>query len=458
MTYQDFIQSKRHSAQDQGIAPTWLPDAMFPFQGHVAEYAIRKGRAAGFLGTGLGKTLIELSIATNYVRHTNRPALILTPLAVAGQFVEEAEKFDIDDVAHTRDGRYRSKIVLCNYERLHLLDPSDFVCVILDESSILKNDEGKTRLAVTQFLRKTPYRFLFTATPSPNDYIELGTSSEALGQMGFADMVTRFFRNAKGSLDLNSAASSDFHLKPHAERDFFRWVASWSISMLKPSDLGFSDEGYILPPLRERDHVIQNENPLAIGGQGSLFAMPAKSFRETKAEVKATIGQRCGLAVDLAKAHPTTVYWVNLNDEAAAIMGMDANAHEIKGKMSIDQKEEMLMAFSHGEIKKLVTKPSITAFGLNWQHCGHTTYFPTDSYEQYFQAVRRFWRFGRVDEVVADRIYSDGQVLTMQRQIEKHQKAVQLYANLIQQSNQPFTMQAVGFDKPFNLPQFIKAA
>jgi hypothetical protein len=454
-TYHQFLEQKRHTSQACGIATQWLPSGMFPFQQHVADQSIRKGRAAGFLGTGLGKTIIQLSIATNYVQHTNKPALILTPLAVAGQFIEEAEKFGIEDVAQTRDGSFRSKIVLCNYERLHHLDPSAFDCVLLDESSILKNDEGKTRKAVTQFLRKTPYRYLFTATPSPNDYIELGTSSEALGHMGFADMVSRFFRNSKGSVDLNSSSNSDFYLKPHAERDFWRWISTWAISLQKPSDIGFSDDGYNLPPLHEIDHIVRNETPLAIGGQHSLFALPAKSWRETKAEVKTTIGQRCGLAVDLAKAHDTSIYWTNLNAEAEAIMATDNNAHEIKGTMSIDEKEALLMAFSHGEIKKLVTKPSITAFGLNWQHCGHATVFPTDSYEQYFQLVRRCWRFGRHDDVTIDRIYSDGQVKTMLNQVQKHKKAVQLYANLVQQSNQPFNMQTAGFDKNLVLPNFI---
>jgi len=231
--YEKFIESKRHTTSDHGINVNYLPDSLFDFQAHVAEYSIKKGRCADFLDTGLGKTLVELVIATNYVRHTNKPALIITPLAVAFQFIKEAEKFGIDDIQYSKDGKYTSKIVVCNYERLEKFNANDFDCVILDESSILKNFDGAIKGQVTSFLKKVKYRFLFTATPSPNDYIELGTSSEALGYLGYTDMLTKFFKNNNNnSVKIGRIAAArqgvEWYLKPHAERDFWRWIASWS--------------------------------------------------------------------------------------------------------------------------------------------------------------------------------------------------------------------------------------
>lgn len=203
MNYNNYIASKRHTSQNFGIEPLWIPDEMFDYQKYVAEYDIRKGRCANFLDTGTGKTIIELVRAANYVRHTNKPVLILTPLAVAFQFIKESERFGIDDVSYCRDGKYKSKIVIANYERLHYFDPEDFDCVILDESSILKDADSATRIAVTAFLRKVKYRALFTATPSPNDFEELGTSSEALGYMGYHDMLTKFFTNNSDTISPN---------------------------------------------------------------------------------------------------------------------------------------------------------------------------------------------------------------------------------------------------------------
>jgi len=197
MEYQQFIENKKHSAQNFGIECKYLPDKMFEFQKYVSEYAIKKGRCAVFLDTGLGKTIIELTVAKNYIQHTNKPVLVITPLAVAFQFLKEAEKFGIDDISYSKDGSYKTKIVVCNYERLEKFNCNDFDCVILDESSILKNFEGETRKQCTNFLRKIKYRFLFTATPSPNDYVELGTSSEALGYLGYTDMLTKLTSIAK---------------------------------------------------------------------------------------------------------------------------------------------------------------------------------------------------------------------------------------------------------------------
>lgn len=454
MDYLKFLESKRHSQSSHGFEPTFIPEIAFDFQKYIIEKAVNKGRIAIFADTGLGKTLIQLSIAQNIVQHTNKKVLILTPLAVAFQFILEAEKLGISDIEYSKNGKHTKKIVVCNYERLHYFNSDDFDGVVLDESSILKNFDGAIKKEITSFIKKVQYRFLSTATPSPNDYIELGTSSEALGYLGYTDMLTRFFKNNKGSIEVRNAGS-EYYIKPHAENDFWKWVSTWAISIRKPSDLGFSDDRYILPELIETQHQVRNETPLAINGQTCLFAMPAVNFFEVKAESKATIKQRCERAVELAKLYDTSVYWVNLNDEAKSILSIDKNAVEVNGSMSIDKKEDILMAFSKGEIHKLVTKTSITAFGLNWQHCNHTTYFPTYSYEQYYQAIRRFYRFGQKRDVNVDLILSDGQQRIMESLQAKKQKASDMFEKLSTNVNSIYEIQKKEFSKEIIKPSFF---
>lgn len=455
MDYNKFIERKRHSSDNMGIEPTYMPNGLFPFQQYVTEHAIKKGRCAVFLDTGLGKTIIQLTTAMNYVLHTNKPVLIITPLAVAFQFVREAAKFDIGEVEYSKDGKYKSKIVITNYERLHYFNATDFDCVILDESSILKNFDGAIKNSVTAFLKKVQYRYLFTATPSPNDYIELGTSSEALGYLGYMDMLTKFFTNNEDTISPMSIGT-EWVLKGHAKEVFFKWVSGWSISMRKPSDLGFSDEKHILPKLVINDHFVQNNNSLFINGQEALFPVAARRMSEVKEETKQTIKERCELAVSLANHHSTTVYWCNLNAEGDLIKSLDKNAHQIKGSMSLDEKEELLLSFFNGDIKKLITKPKMTAFGLNWQHCNHTVYFPTFSYEQWYQAIRRFWRFGQRNEVIADRVLSNGQIRVLQSIEAKTSKANELFDKLNQNINQKHEIAKKQFTKTFTLPNFLQ--
>ena len=454
-SYVEFITAKRHTSGSFGFDPVWMPDSAFDFQRAIIEKALKKGRIGVFADTGLGKTLIQIAIAENVIRKTNGRVLILTPLAVAFQFIGEAERIGVSDIEHIKDARMSKKIVVCNYERLHLLNPDDFTCVMLDESSILKNFAGKTRDQVVAFIKRVPYRFLSTATPSPNDFIELGNSSEALGYMGYMDMLSRFFRSNQNSVDSNTRNIGEkFYLKPHAESDFFAWVNQWSVMIKKPSDLGFSDNGYDLPPLVINNHIVNNADTWCIDGQAALFAMPAATMTEVREEQKLTVKERCERAVSLASGK-TSVYWCNLNDESELLSDLDREAVEIIGGMSIDQKEEILVSFARGEIKRLITKAKMTSMGLNWQHCNHTVFFPTWSYEQYYQAIRRFWRFGQKSEVVCDMVISEGQERVIEALKQKTEKAITLYGNLVQAANKPFNFHTKPFNQSTKLPEFM---
>lgn len=454
MDYKKFIESKKHSINDFGIKTNYIPDGMFDFQKYVSEYAIKKGRCAIFLDTGLGKTLIELTIAKNYINHTNKPVLIITPLAVAFQFIKEAEKFGIDDIEYSKNGKYKSKIVVCNYERLEHFNKNDFDCVILDESSILKNYDGERRNQITTFLKTVKYRFLATATPSPNDFIELGTSSEALGYLGYTDMLTKFFKNNEDTISPVNIGTQ-WILKGHAKESFFQWVSGWSISMRKPSDLGFSDDKYILPELITNFHSVKNEQNMVINDQIMLFNNIARRLTEVREEQKLTIEQRCIKAVELTNPYETSVYWTNLNNEADMIQQLDKSAYQIKGTMDLDKKEDILTNFFTGNIKKLITKPRITAFGLNWQHCNHTVFFPSFSYEQYYQSIRRFWRFGQTKPVIVDLVYSDGQKRVLDSLIAKSDKANELFNKLNSHLHQSFEIKNKDFNKQIILPNFL---
>ena len=456
MEYLEFLERKKHTIGNSGFHANYIPDCAFDFQRHIISKAVQKGRQGIFLDTGLGKTLIQLSIANNVVQTFNKKVLILTPLAVAFQFIKEASFLGIDDIEQSKDGRHTKKIVLANYERLHLFDPDDFECVMLDESSILKNFNGATRDAIVAFMKRVKYRYLSTATPSPNDFIELGNSSEALGYMGYMDMLTKFFKSNQNSVDSNNRNIGEkFYLKPHAEKDFFAWVNQWSVMVKKPSDIGFDDSRYILPPLVTKNHTVINKELLMVGGQASLFAMPAKTMTEVRQEQKHTTLERCEKAVELSKGK-TSVYWCNTNDESAELSRLDKNAVEIIGSMSIDKKEDILIAFANGEIDRLVTKASMTSMGLNWQHCNHTVYFPTWSYEQYYQAIRRFWRFGQTKEVTVDIVISEGQERVMEALQQKTQKAIELYQNLVENANRDFSIHSKEFNKSIQLPEFVK--
>lgn len=454
MDYLEFLENKKHSIGDFGFKANYIPDMAFDFQKAIIEKAVSKGRMAIFADTGLGKTLIQVAIAQNIVNHTNGKVLILTPLAVAFQFILEAEKLGITDIEYSKDGNFSKSIVICNYERLHYFNKEEFQGVILDESSILKNFDGKIKNQVTSFVKKIPFRFLSTATPSPNDFIELGTSSEALGYMGYMDMLTKFFKNNMASIAKQSKNIGEkYYLKPHAEKSFFAWVNQWSMMVKMPSDLGFDNTRYELPKLITNKHIVENKCTVDVDGQIKMFTFVAKSFREIRHEQKVTLEDRCIKAVKLAK-DKTSVYWVNLNDESSLIKKLDSEAVEITGSMTIDKKEQILMDFANGKIKRLITKAKMTGMGLNWQHCNHSVFFPTYSYEQYYQAIRRFWRFGQKNNVVIDLVISDGQTRVLQALQQKTEKAIQLYENLTKNVNSVYSETIKQFDNEIIKPKF----
>ena len=454
MNYLQFLESKKHLLGSYGFDVNYYPDIAFDFQKAIIEKAVNKGRMAIFADTGLGKTLIQLSIAQNIVKQTNKRVLILTPLAVGFQFIEEAEKLQIPEVYQTLKGELNGKIIICNYERLHYLNSNDFIGCILDESSILKNFDGKIKNQITSFIKKMPYRFLSTATPSPNDFIELGTSSEALGYMGYMDMLTKFFKNNQNSVDSNNRNIGEkFYLKPHAENDFFAWVNQWSIMIKMPSDLGFSNDRYNLPELIVNNHIIKNQSLIDVNGQIQIFTPIAKSMTEVRHEQKQTELKRCEKAIELAHGK-TSVYWCNTNQESQYLKEMDSNAYEIIGSMSIEKKEDILINFAQGNIDRIITKAKMTGMGLNWQHCNHSVFFPTWSYEQYYQAIRRFWRFGQTKDVTIDMVVSDGQTRVIESLQQKTIKAMELYENLTKAVNSSFVHSIKEFDKQIIKPKF----
>ena len=403
MNYTEFLERKTQLAGNYGFKSLWLPDCMFDYQKYLVDWQLFKGKGFTGAGTGMGKTLMQLVTAQNVVQHTNKNVLILTPLSVSRQTVEEAAKFGIE--AHqSRDGEIKGKITVTNYHQLSKFNPNDFVACLVDESSIMKNAKGKFKMEITRFMNKMPYRGLYSATPAPNDYVEFGTTSEALGQLQYMDMVAQFFRDT--SNDKNPQWSTPkYELKGHSVDDFWRWVSSYSRIGRKPSDFGsFDDSRHILPPLYENEHILQVTKPLP----GELYVREARTLTDQKKEGRMTLQQRCEKANELVMKHDCSIMWVDFNDEGDLLKKMVKDSVEVSGKDSDEQKEEKFIAFEKGQVKRMIIKPSIGALGMNWQHCGHQTFFPSHSYERYFQGIRRSWRFGRKQPVTVDIIGTEG--------------------------------------------------
>lgn len=422
-SYAAFLERKAQADGLHGFEPELLPDWLFDFQAHLVDWAVRKGRAAIFADCGLGKTPMQLVWAENVRRHTGRPVLLVAPLAVTFQTAVEAEKFGFD-AAISRDGQLTAGITITNYDRLHHFDPADVGGVVADESSAIKSFDTDRRAVVTDFLRKLPYRLLCTATAAPNDYIELGTSSEALGYLGYADMLTRFFVKDQRTV---RHWSGEYRFKGHAETAFWRWVSSWARALRRPSDLGFDDSGFDLPPLEYRQHIVSASQPPG----DRLFDVPAAGLHEERDELRRTLTDRCERAAELLADAPAAVAWCQLNAEGDLLTRLIAGAVQVTGSDSPDAKEAALLAFSRGEIRVLVTKPVIGAWGLNWQHCARMTFFPTHSYEQFYQAVRRSWRFGQTQPVRVDLVTTEGGHNALQNLQRKAEQADRMHSALV---------------------------
>lgn len=453
MQYQEFLEQKSHFRHESGFSPTFLPDFLFDFQKSMIEWAVKKGRAALFEDCGLGKTLQFLVWAQNVVEHTNKRVLILTPLAVSAQVVQEGQKFGID-CEQSRDGRFKGKIVVTNYERLHYFDEKDFIGVVCDESSILKNFDGSRKTAITYFMCKMPYRLLSTATAAPNDYVELGTSSESLGMLGYMDMLNRFFKNDQNnsSTGRHYGAQIKWRFKKHAEPVFWRWVTSWARAIRKPSDLGFEDGPFILPPLIEDQHEIKHSRP----HPGKLFVEEARGLKEQREELRMTLKERCEKVAEIVQHDKPFVVWCQLNDEGDLLEKLIPQAMQVAGKHSDDEKERRLNAFSDGEVQGLITKPKIAGFGMNWQHCSHMTFFPSHSYEQYYQGVRRCWRFGQKNRVRVDIITTPGMASVLENLQRKAEAADKMFSQLVECMNDSLAIQNENLHKKqMEVPQWL---
>jgi superfamily II DNA or RNA helicase len=432
----------------EGINATFMPDAAFPFQQHLIEWALNKGNAALFEDCGLGKTIQQLTFAENVIRHTNKPALILTPLAVGAQTVAEAAKFGMDAV-RCGDGKVSggARIIVANYERLHHFDPADFSAIICDESGILKNHSGATRNAVIAFTKSIRYRLLCTATPAPNDVMELGNSVEALGIMRRVDMLARYFIH-------DSADTGEWRLKGHAEYAFWRFVASWARAVRHPRDIGFDQPGYDLPKMTMTMNALPSK-----ALDGFLIPMTARTLQEQRNELRSTINERCAKVADIANSEQSQfVAWCSLNDESRLMTQMIDGAVELSGSDDDEEKEEKIMAFSAGQIRAIVTKPKICSHGVNWQCCNRTSFFPSHSHEQFYQAVRRFWRFRQERDVKVSIVTTESESAVLDNLLRKERESSEMFTKIVSNMSSHYVAESTSY-QPTNtltLPSWLR--
>jgi DNA modification methylase len=427
MNYEEFLEAKRFTPIVSGL--TTIPPlnpSMFPHQRDVCSWALRLGRAAAFLGTGMGKTLIEEEWARVVSEHTSMPVLILAPLAVAYQMVTEGAKFGIE-VKYCKDSSTMgdSRIIVTNYERMGNFEPSDFAGVVLDESSILKSFDGATRSALIDAFKDTPYRLAATATPAPNDRMELGNHAEFLGVMTATEMLSMFFTHDGGE-------TQKWRLKGHARIEFWKWVCSWAVNIRKPSDVGYDDGPFILPELVYHEHIVDVDTP----SEGMLFAMPAETLSERLAARRSTVDDRVAEVKAIVDDDPgaTWLIWTNLNRESEAVVKAIGGV-ELTGSNTPEYKAETSLRFAQGEIGRLTSKSSILGFGVNYQVCSHMIFAGVnDSWEQFFQAIRRAWRFGQKNTVHVHIIAAstEGNVLEnlKRKERESEQMAEEMQENM----------------------------
>ena len=476
MEYEEFLKQKSQLDGNYGFDPLFMPDYLFDFQKALVEWALKKGKAALFEDCGLGKTIQELVIAQNIVEKTNKNVLILAPLAVSYQFVSEGEKFDIE-VKRSTNGKPTGKITVTNYEKLHLFDSNDYIGVICDESSILKHFGGSTQKHVTRFMSKMPYRILATATPSPNDFYELGTSSEAVGSLSHSEMLSRFFnqtdnksfrsdeikllKNAHkpgkyfAKLAYRTAQTiSGWKLKPHADQPFWKWVCSWARACRMPSELGFDDNGFILPNLEQKDYIVIPKTP----PDGYLFTPEVFGLNQERDERRRTMDERCEIVAKLADTGDFVFIGCHLNPEGDLIENLIPGSVQVAGKHTDEEKEERLLGFAKGDFKVLITKPKIGAWGLNYQHCNHVISFATHSYEQYYQLIRRCWRFGQKRPVRVDVVFTEGEKGVRNNMQRKADAADQMFSKLIKYMDEAMWLEKTQYNTKVEVPLWLSAS
>lgn len=400
-SYFEFLACKKESAvAASSFQAQSIHESLFPFQRDCVEMLLGVGRGAGFLDTGLGKTIIQCEIA----RQLPGEILIVAPLAVAYQTINEARKHLGLPIDYSKDGTVNERVTITNYERVENFETSRFECVILDESSILKGVNSRTKEMLCHQFSMTPFRYAFTATPAPNDYKELGNHAEFLGIMSTMEMLTRWFVH-------DSANTADWRLKRHAVKDFWQWVASWAACVSKPSDLGYSNDGYDLPPLNIKTHKIETDTKTAFE-EGLLFAMPEVNATSLHAKKRESLEDRVDYVAGLVnRSREPWIVWCESNNESDALSKAIPDAVEVKGSNTPEQKEDRIMSFTRGESRVIVSKPSICGFGMNWQHCRNIAFASISySYEQFYQAVRRSWRFGQDRPVNVHVVIADAEI------------------------------------------------
>jgi len=409
MSYQDFLARKKIIDLPSGFQPEGLNKSLFDFQRDITAWSCRRGRSAIFADCGCGKSPMQLAWAQQVLEKSNKPVLILAPNEVKKQTAREGNKFGIKVNVVAENNQIQKTINVTNYERLHKFDVSQFGGIVLDESSILKSYDGATRDLIITSFNQTPYKLACTATPAPNDFMELGNHAEFLGVMSRVEMLATFFVHDGGE-------TSKWRLKGHAKHDFWKWISSWAVNIRKPSDLGYEDKGFNLPKLNMFEHVVESSQKM----DGYLFALPASSLQERRSARKESKIERVEKACELAD-DKQWVFWCNLNSESELI-AKELKAVELRGSTSEEEREEIAEGFIKGEIKRVVTKPSLWGYGLNLQCCQNTALVGlSDSYEEFYQLIRRFWRFGQNQEVNAHIIISslEGAVLSNIKRKEK---------------------------------------
>jgi hypothetical protein len=458
--YQAFL--ARKAIMDPATGLTTVPDlpaGLFGFQRDITAWALRRGRAAVFAGTGLGKSFMELAWAQAIHAETGRDVLHLAPLAVSAQLVREAQKFGIPARQARSADDCGAGISITNYQKLDNFDLGRFGGVILDESSILKSTDGKFRTQLITACQAIPFRLAATATPAPNDFMELGNHAEFLGVMSYTDMLATFFVHDGGD-------TRSWRLKGHAEDEFWRWMASWAVMLRKPSDLGYADEGYDLPPLNYVQHTTKVDYAPSIE-TGLLFPMQASTMQERLAARRDTVAERVALAASITPADRPFVWWCNLNAESEGLARAIPGAVETKGSDPDDVKERKLLDFSEGRIRVLVTKPQVAGFGMNWQHCADTGFVGlNDSWEQLYQAVRRFWRFGQAQPVTVHMVAAETEGAVVANLRRKEADAERMAAAMVRHTADLSSLAVRGLvrdrgdyrpTQPLTLPEWLSA-